>query len=113
MVFAAQTITPPMIGVDSFHPRRHRASRENVRWEEITAKLRQGGLDTIDEEFVGTESTVSSEVICTSHFTPSLLQLTNNLSDTSTIKTSGLQRSSTNTSREKPQSEDTPSMWVI
>ncbi|KAJ3975633.1 hypothetical protein EV361DRAFT_460152 [Lentinula raphanica] len=72
--FAAQAITPPAIagdGDEAFDPWRHRASRESVRWEEMTAKLWQGGLETINEEFVGTECIVSSEVI--EHLPPPIL----------------------------------------
>ncbi|KAJ3834520.1 hypothetical protein F5878DRAFT_353178 [Lentinula raphanica] len=71
--FAGQAITPPAIAGDDepFDPWRHRTSRESVRWEEMTAKLWQGGLETINEEFVGTECIVSSEVI--EHLPPTIL----------------------------------------
>lgn len=64
--FAAQAIAPPAnvenTEDSSIDPWRYRGSKDTVRWEEMTAKLWEGGLETINEEFVGTECIVSSEV---------------------------------------------------
>ncbi|KAF8823435.1 hypothetical protein HHX47_DHR10000154 [Lentinula edodes] len=73
--FAAQAIAPPANAENtedsSIDPWRYRGSKDTVRWEEMTAKLWEGGLETINEEFVGTECIVSSEVI--EHLSPTIL----------------------------------------
>ncbi|KAJ3780104.1 hypothetical protein GGU10DRAFT_168104 [Lentinula aff. detonsa] len=69
--FTAQAIAPPDTSEPSFDPWRYKGSQETVRWEEMTAKLWQGGLEIINEEFVGTECIVSSEVI--EHLPPHIL----------------------------------------
>ncbi|KAJ3809223.1 hypothetical protein F5876DRAFT_14255, partial [Lentinula aff. lateritia] len=73
--FAAQAIAPPANAENtedsSIDPWRYRGHKDTVRWEEMTAKLWEGSLETINEEFVGTECIVSSEVI--EHLSPTIL----------------------------------------
>ncbi|KAF9267959.1 hypothetical protein L218DRAFT_654877 [Marasmius fiardii PR-910] len=47
--------------------------REPVRWEPMTASIWKGGLEVVNEEFVGVECIVASEVI--EHLTPDVFPL--------------------------------------
>lgn len=56
--FAARETAPPNFSPDNNQPYYH----VQPRWEELEVKLWEGGLEVINEEFVGMECIVSTEV---------------------------------------------------
>ena len=60
--FAIDATAPPSAQDESLMDPWRLNKREGLRWEEMTAKIWQGGLETINEEFVGIECIVSTEV---------------------------------------------------
>ncbi|KAE9390107.1 hypothetical protein BT96DRAFT_926125 [Gymnopus androsaceus JB14] len=69
--FAVDATAPPSAQDESLMDPWRLNKREGLRWEEMTAKIWQGGLETINEEFVGIECIVSTEVI--EHLPPPIL----------------------------------------
>ncbi|KIK57391.1 hypothetical protein GYMLUDRAFT_203822 [Collybiopsis luxurians FD-317 M1] len=61
--FAVQAVTPSSTNPETLDPWKLSHSQEVIRWEDMTARIWQGGLEVINEEFVGTQAIVSSEVI--------------------------------------------------
>ncbi|KAF9063000.1 hypothetical protein BDP27DRAFT_1451498 [Rhodocollybia butyracea] len=70
--FAVEATTPVTTNSEDapIDPWRYHKA-QSVRWEEMTVKIFQGGLEAINEEFVGVECIVSSEVI--EHLPPPIL----------------------------------------
>ncbi|KAF9478341.1 hypothetical protein BDN70DRAFT_51059 [Pholiota conissans] len=77
--FAVENITPPVDMPEVGSPGVRSYVTGLQRWEELLAKVWKGGLEVINEEFVGMECIVSTEVIehlpenILSAFTPMLL----------------------------------------
>lgn len=60
--FAVENVTPP-VEVEEVESPGYRSYVSGMqRWEELLAKIWKGGLEVINEEFVGMECIVSTEV---------------------------------------------------
>ncbi|KAK7032263.1 hypothetical protein VNI00_013222 [Paramarasmius palmivorus] len=68
--FAAQVTEPPKEDESELLQGNWARSRATVRWEELTANIWKGGLEVVNEEFVGVECIVATEVI--EHLTPEI-----------------------------------------
>ncbi|KAF5391049.1 hypothetical protein D9757_003992 [Collybiopsis confluens] len=70
--FAVQATEPPSSPTSTnLDPWKFTHTPEPIRWEDVTANIWQGDLQSINEQFVGTQAIVSSEVI--EHLPPNVL----------------------------------------